>query len=287
MLVIGFTGGLTLAACGTAQSTCTTANCGGCCSAAGKCESGSTADACGDNGASCGRCGTGTVCQAGECRASTSGGGGGGATGGGTGGGSGGGVTGGGSGGGVTGGGSGGGVTGGGTGGGVTGGGTGGGAGCRVIPMVETAQVNFGLGEYRSFSGGNGHYNFALWVYQSTDGLRVEVVYPNDVVPAFPYTETFTTATRYRNCIACGIYYEQCDSMTLACQKEYLAQGGSMTITRADRAPAGRIEGSASGVRFNEWDLTSDTAVPGGGCIIATTIGPWNVGWNMDGGVIP
>ncbi|MDP1830373.1 MAG: hypothetical protein Q8L48_44335 [Archangium sp.] len=272
MLVIGFAVGLTLAACSPAPS-CTPANCGGCCSAAGKCESGSTADACGDNGASCGRCGTGTVCQAGECRASTTGGGGG--------------TTGGGSGGGVTGGGSGGGVTGGGTGGGTTGGGTGGGSGCRVIPMVETAQVNFGLGEYRSFTQSVGHYNFGLWVYPSTDGFRIEVVYPNDVVPPFPYTENFTTATRYRTCIACGIYYEQCDSVTLACQKEYLAQGGSMTITRVDRAPAGRIEGSASGVRFNEWDLTTDTAVPGGGCILATTIGPWNVGWNMDGGVIP
>jgi hypothetical protein len=44
--------------------------------------------------------------------------------------------------------------------------------------------------------------------------------------------------------------------------------------------------GSGANVRFNEWDLAGDVA-SGTGCIIATTVGPFNVGWNMDGGVIP
>ncbi|MDP3157985.1 MAG: hypothetical protein Q8N23_35270 [Archangium sp.] len=270
MLVVGFAGGLTLAACSPAAS-CTTANCGGCCTAAGKCESGATADACGTNGASCGRCGTGTMCQAGECRAGNSGGG----TGGGSGGGSGGGTT-----------------TGGGTGGGTTtGGGTGGGnaGNCRTIALLETGQSNLGLAEYRTFSNSPGHYNYAGWVYltaSSPDGFRVEVVYPNDQVPNFPYTETFSANTRYANCIACAIFYESCDPMTAVCARAFLGQSGSLTITRADRASAGRLAGSGMNVRFNQWDLATDMP-DGTGCIIATTVGPFNIGWNADGGTIP
>ncbi len=264
MLVVGFVGGLTLTACSPAAS-CTTATCGGCCTAAGKCESGSTADACGLSGASCGRCGTGTNCQAGECRASNSG----------SGGGSGGGTT-----------------TGGGTGGGTTtGGGTGGGntGNCRTIALVETAQANLGLAEYRTFSNSPGHYNYAGWVYltaSSPDGFRLEVVYPNDVVPNFPYTETFNANTRYRTCTACAIFYESCDPMTAVCARTFLGQSGSLTITRADRASVGRLAGSGANVRFNQWNLETDTA-DGTGCIIATTIGPFNIGWNADGGMIP
>lgn len=267
MLAVGFGLGLTFAACGTPAPACSSANCGGCCDQTGKCQSGTTADACGGNAVSCGRCGTGTVCQQGECRAGTTGGGSGGGTGGGTGGGSGGGT---------------------GTGGGSVGGGSGGG-GCTVYNMLEVSQNNLALAEYRSFSANNGHYNYAGWLYLTAtnpDSFRLEVVYPNDVVPQFPYTENFTAATRYRNCVACGIFYEDCAPMATACTRQYLAQSGSITITRADRAAAGRIVGSGTSLRFNEWDIGTDTSA-GTRCIIVNTVGPWDVGWNADGGVIP
>jgi len=264
MLLAGFIGGLVASACGTSAS-CTPATCGGCCDAMSKCQSGATAETCGQNGASCGRCGTGTVCQAGECRAGSTGGGGG-ATGGGTGGGS---------------------STGGGTGGGVTGGGTGGG-GCRMIPTMEASQNNLAGAEYRTFTMGVGHYNYAGWAYLTAgnpDAFRLEVVYANDVVP--PLSQDFANVVNYRTCTICGIFYENCPSSQQTCTRQYLAQGGTVTITRADRAPAGRLQGSASSVRFNEWNLGTDTAVAGGGCIIAGSIGPIDVGWNADGGAIP
>lgn len=76
-LLAGFLFGLAFAACSGGSTTCSSANCGGCCTAEGKCESGTSAQACGLNGASCGRCGAGTVCQAttGTCQASNTGGG--------------------------------------------------------------------------------------------------------------------------------------------------------------------------------------------------------------------
>lgn len=162
--------------------------------AAGKCESGGAPDACGTNGASCGRCGTGTTCQAGECRASGSGG----AS-----------------------------TPGGSTGGGNT-------SGCRTVPLLET----------------------------------------------------FTSNTRYRTCTACATFYESCDPMTAVCARSFLGQSGSLTISGADRAVAGRLVGSGANVRFNQWDLESDRP-DGTACAIATTIGPFNIGWNADGGMIP
>ena len=213
MLLAGFVGGLIVSACSPA-ATCTPATCGGCCDSSGKCQSGATPDFCGSNGVACAHCGTGTVCQQNECRAGSTGGGGG-TTGGG---------------GGATGGGTGGGTTGGGTGGGTTGGGTGGGGGCRMITMLETAQTNLGLAEYRSFSSSVGHYNYAGSIYLvsggNPDSFRMEMVYPNDVVPSFPYTETFTSATRYRNCIACAIFYESCNPQTTALPEGIPRAGG-------------------------------------------------------------
>lgn len=273
LLLIGFLGGLGLAACGT-NNACSAATCGGCCDQTGKCQSGATADACGLNGASCGRCGMGTTCMAGECRAGTGGGGGGGTGGGTTGGGSGGG----------SGGGTGGGTTGGGSGGGATGGG----GGCRVINTLAAGQSNLAIAEYRTFTNGVGHYNIASWGYPTggnPDGFRLEVVYPNDNFPTLPVTGNFTQATRYNTCTVCGIYYEDCPTPA-NCTREYLAQTGSITVTRADRGPAGRLQGSGTSVRFNEWDVASDSP-SGTGCVIINSIGPIDVGWNADGGAIP
>lgn len=266
LLVAGFFGGLGLASCGP-TSTCNSATCGGCCDSLGKCQSGTTTDACGTNGLTCGRCGTGTVCAQGECRANPSGGGGG-STGGG------------------------GGNTGGGsnTGGGGSTGGGGGGGGCRMIPSAATGDGNLILAEYRTFTSNPGHYNYAQWGFPTGvsefDSFRLEVVYPNDVGPVPPVTQAFTNVG-YFQCSICALFYEQCSPNTLECSKTYLAQSGSVTIDRADRALAGRMTGQASNVRFNEWNLMTDQPVANGGCVQVTSVGPWNVGWNNDGGMVP
>jgi Pyruvate/2-oxoacid:ferredoxin oxidoreductase delta subunit len=157
-----------------------------------------------------------------------------------------------------------------------------------MIPSMEADQTNLALAEYRTFTNSVGHYNYAGWVYLTAgnpDALRLEVVYPNDVVP--PLSQDLSNVVNYRTCTLCGIFYENCPAAQQTCSKLYLAQGGTMNITRADRATAGRIQGSASAVRFNEWNLSTDLAVPGGGCVIATSIGPIDVGWNADGGAPP
>lgn len=274
-LLAGFLLGLTLAACGGGTSnTCSAATCGGCCDAEGKCQPGTTAAACGENGASCGRCGTGTVCAAGTCQAGTGGGTGGG-SGGGTGGGSGGG----------TGGGSGGG-TGGGLGGGTGGGTGGGGNGCMQVATFTSANVL--IADYWAFMNSPGHYNVVRFVQPGAgnpDGLSIELVYPNDVVdPVPPFTFNLTSAS-YFQCKVCSVYYQSCDQ-NMICAKTYLARSGTVSISRADRAEAGRIAGSASNLHYVEWDLGSDQAVAGGACIDVTTLPAFNVGWDA-GVVIP
>ncbi len=268
LFFVGFSLGLAFAACGSTSATCSATTCGGCCDATGKCQNGIAADACGVAGASCGRCGTGTVCQAGECRAASGTGGGGGNT-----------NTGGGAG---TGGGS---ATGGGT---ATGGG-GGTITCRQIASAPTTDNNLLDAEYRSFTSSQGHYNYAEWLFpnatQTADTLRIEVVYPNDQGPVPPVTRSFTTQG-YFACPICALFYENCDS-NMQCAKTYLAQRGSITITRADRATAGRLVGSATNVRFNEWDLVNDGPVTPPSCVEIASIGPFNAGWPLDGGAPP
>jgi hypothetical protein len=115
------------------------------------------------------------------------------------------------------------------------------------------------------------------------DMMNLEVVYPNDVFPPLPLTATLS-AQGYSQCQVCIVYREGC-SMG-GCVKTYLAQAGSVTINRADRASAGRISGSGSGIRFNEWNINTDVST-GSACLELTTLGPFNVGWNADGGAIP
>lgn len=186
-------------------------------------------------------------------------------------------------------------VTGGGAGGGsaATGGGTGtggGSGGCRKLAAIETPPQNELLFEYRSFSGNDGFYNFGFWglgdpTAPPFDGFRVEVVYPDGQPPPTPpLTYTFRSEG-YFACDVCAIYHEGCDD-SVNCTRSYLAQEGTITITRADRGPAGRLIGSASDVRFYEWNLNTDEP-SGNGCIEVGSIGPWNAGWNADGGAPP
>ncbi len=74
--------------------------------------------------------------------------------------------------------------------------------------------------------------------------------------------------------------------MTAVCARSFLGQSGSLTVDRVNRAVAGRLVGSGANVRSTQWALESDTP-DGTACVIATTIGPFNIGWTADGGTIP
>jgi hypothetical protein len=211
-----------------------------------------TAAQCGEKGASCGRCGTGTICQAGTCQAGATGGGEGGAQGGGTG-----------------------------------SSGTGGGAGgCQQV--ASFASANPLVADYWAFAKSPGHYNVVRFVQPAAtpfDGLGIEVVYPNDVGLTAPF-EYHLTGDSYFKCSLCSVYYQSCNAQ-LVCDKTYLARSGTVNVTRADRAPAGRMVGSASNLHYVEWDLETDSAVPNGACLEVGALQPFDVGWNQDGGAPP
>ncbi|MFO0599136.1 MAG: hypothetical protein U0228_27755 [Myxococcaceae bacterium] len=158
------------------------------------------------------------------------------------------------------------------------------------IGSSAATQGNLVNAAYLSFTSGVGHYNLVVFgeapLTTNVDLLRMEVVYPNDVGPTPPVTQNFTTAG-YRSCLLCSIYAQNCDQ-SANCEKTYLAQGGSVTVTRADKNElAGHFAGSMSGVLYKEWNLNTDTAVPGGSCIQLGTVGPFDVYWSADGGVPP
>jgi hypothetical protein len=145
------------------------------------------------------------------------------------------------------------------------------------------------VADYWAFTQGVGHYNVVRFgqpgLTNNPDGLGIEIVYPNDVGPTAPFTQSITNAG-YKTCSVCAVFYEDCvDPGT--CARNYLARSGTVMISRADRGPAGRIIGSASALHFEEWNLVADTAIPNGRCIDVTTLQAFNAGWNQDGGAPP
>lgn len=251
VFLVGITLGLAAASCGNA-SACTSKSCAGCCDASGVCQLGTTAAACGVSGGSCLVC-AGTTCAAGICKNAGSGGGTG-AKGGGT---------------------------------GSTGGGSGGGVACRNIVSFPIDQVL--VADYWSFTQSVGHYNLVRFSTKSAvgpgeDTLGLEVLYANDVGPMAPFSKELTTAN-YSQCSVCAVFYENCDPQH-NCQRTYLGRSGSVSITRADRAAAGRMAGTASTLVFQNWDLDLDKSL-GDSCILVGNLPQFNVGWNQDGGQPP
>lgn len=161
------------------------------------------------------------------------------------------------------------------------------GATCRNIPSFPSAQSNVIIADYWSFMQSVGHYNvvrFSTPHDALVDGLGIEVVYPNDQGPTLPVTRSLTGT--YRTCDVCSVYYESCNQAG-DCQKTYLARSGSVTVSRADRnAASGRIAGSASNLRFVDWNLTTDMAASTA-CITVDQVPTFSVGWNHDGGSPP
>jgi len=170
----------------------------------------------------------------------------------------------------------------------ATGGGTatggGGGTSCRA---VSTYPLDNPVADYWAFRQSAGHYNlvyFGMDNTAGTDTLGIEVLYANDVGPTPPFTKAITTAT-YSQCSVCTVYKENCD-VSGNCKKVYLGRSGNVSITRADRDVAGRIQGSADTLYFQQWDLNADT-IAGEACIIVSQVPAFDVGWNQDGGSPP
>jgi hypothetical protein len=239
-------GAFAVSSCGTI--TCTSKTCAGCCDAQNTCQLGTQTAACGARGSACVACADPRTCSAGACRsAGTGGGGGGGGTS-------------------------------------AAGGGDGGGAGCRVI---QSYPVDDPYGDYRAFQSSVGHYDLAYFGMDNaglTDTLGIEVLWANEVGPTPPFTQSITTAS-YQNCSVCAVYKEGCDAVG-NCKRAYLGRSGTVSISRADRAPAGWMTGSADSLQFSAWDLNTDQAT-GTACITVGQVPIFAVAWNHDGGLPP
>ncbi|MDX2013200.1 MAG: hypothetical protein SFW67_23595 [Myxococcaceae bacterium] len=247
---------------GCGASTCSEANCGGCCDANGRCASGSTPDLCGKAGARCNKCPDGAQCLQQVCTIVQG-------TGGGTGGGmtAAGGAAGGSTGGGSAGGGAAGGSTvGGGTaGGGVAGGGSGGGAptGCRSIDLIEGSML-MGGGTRTTMSGTQTAW-FTAWPVPVSPGsnitlrLDVQLYRPVGTQPMLPVTGSFSSSTRFRTCDECIQLANTCDLVGDNCVGgNMIARAGSFQFTAAS---SNTLAGSFQHLLFRPWDLTTDMPV--------------------------
>lgn len=176
--------------------------------------------------------------------------------------------------------------TGGGTGGGgppAGGGGgsaTGGGGGtttCMTMPGITAA---FTSGKYASgtyegtFASGYASTTFP------TASVNMEVIWTiNGTATNVPVPGTLDLATEartYNTCRYCLWMSLNCadDSQTSCPGGDFLATAGTVTVSSAPRMAASgtSLVGSGASVRFEQWNLSGDTKVPGGSCFIVPTV---------------
>ena len=108
----------------------------------------------------------------------------------------------------------------------------------------------------------------------------------------YPKALTLSTKDSFATCDVCVRLLEGCTQAN-GCTRGYFAQGGSLTVTKADTNPdVGRVTVSGTNIKLVEWNFpvptdggyTGDVPVPGGKC--------WQIGdvkldvmWNtVDGG---
>ena len=102
----------------------------------------------------------------------------------------------------------------------------------------------------------------------------------------YPKAVTYSAQDTYSLCEVCTIV-AVCDNM--GCTDTYFAQGGSVSVTRADRnEKAGEMIATGTNLTLVEWDFSQngDKPVPGGKCI---TIGAatFDVKWGATDGGVP
>lgn len=268
-------------------STCSPANCLGCCDGNGRCAAGTTNTGCGKDGVVCVACAMGQTCMSNVCSViinntggGTSGTGGGtSGTGGGTSG-TGGGTSG--TGGGTSG--TGGGTSG--TGGGASGGtsGTGGGGssgGCRVYQALDStsargryeatssgAQMGWGAGDVLGTAGSGNIFTL----------LEVQLYHTPGQPPSFPLSGQITPGP-FKTCDQCFRISIACDSMGLNCAGDYIARSGQYTFqSGTTNQSAGTFTGEATNLRFLAWNLVTDQPVSGQPCLDVSRL-TWRAAW--------
>jgi hypothetical protein len=95
-----------------------------------------------------------------------------------------------------------------------------------------------------------------------TDSLELDV--NHNLVTTLPASKTFSASDTLANCGLCALYATGCTEQ--GCAKYYLAQGGTANVTSAPATASGTFSGSISNVKFQEWNLSGDSAVAGGAC---------------------
>lgn len=116
------------------------------------------------------------------------------------------------------------------------------------------------------------------------DAMTVELYtlfnWANPVLPV----QTLLGPTTFRDCTACVRYLVGC-SQPRSCQRYFLAQAGSLVLTRADRdSRNGALTAATRDLELLEWDLNTDLPLTNGACF---TLPRWNfTGTWGDAGVV-
>src|SRR6185295_20056647 len=91
--------------------------------------------------------------------------------------------------------------------------------------------------------------------------------------PPLPLTEVFTPGTRWSDTQVAVTYYETCDTGSAGTYPEascfgrtFFAQQGYFTALSASQASSGCIDGGASALLLQQWDLNMDQPIDGGAC---------------------
>jgi hypothetical protein len=110
----------------------------------------------------------------------------------------------------------------------------------------------------------------------------------------YPKVVPFSMSANYSSCDVCVRLFENCTKAN-GCDRGYFIQGGTVTVSRADRNPAmGRMTVSGQGLMMVEWmfptdvdgGTVGDTPVAGGRCFLIDQLSldvPWSN--TTDGGV--
>jgi hypothetical protein len=142
-----------------------------------------------------------------------------------------------------------------------TGGGAGGDGGCAAISLAGTITEAF-------YSAPPNEVTFTFkHAATATYNESTYELWWVPTAPTLPYTENFSTASKYNTCEACVTYRETCTATAACSGRFFFAQTGSISVNTATRADAGVMQGSATAMTLQEWDTTNDVPVSGGACV--------------------
>ena len=88
----------------------------------------------------------------------------------------------------------------------------------------------------------------------------------------YPKVVTFDSTVTYNSTNACEVCGLIAACTSTGCADKFLAQAGTMTVTRADRnASAGRMIATGTNLKLVEWDFNADQPVASGQCYLLAT----------------